>query len=68
MTTLAFSTVPIAPRTSFGRIFEAVKKQREIIVTKRALSGLDDHLMRDIGLTPPTTDYAMDWWRTARVR
>ncbi|MCG6882778.1 MAG: DUF1127 domain-containing protein [Silicimonas sp.] len=56
MTTFAIPSVPAAPRVGFGRIIEAARTFNDQRRTRRALSRLDAHLMRDIGLTPPVED------------
>lgn len=43
------------------------RDHREARSTRIALNGLDDHLMRDIGLTPAPRDPAVDLLNKARL-
>lgn len=52
MTTISIPLVPAAPRVGFGRFFSAMRTRYDIRRTERALAHLDDHLLRDVGLTP----------------
>ena len=56
MTTFALPYVPAAPRVGFGRIVMAARNYYDKRRTRLALRHLDEHLMRDIGLTPPAKD------------
>ncbi len=66
MTTYAIPSVPAAPRTGFDRIIKTTKAYLMHRRTERALNSLDDHLMRDIGLTPRRTDATANLMRNTR--
>lgn len=66
MNTHAIPTVPAAPRAGFGRIMKAANAYRMRFRTNRALSHLDDHLLRDIGLPPRENDAHVSLLRLAR--
>ena len=68
MTTFAIPSVPAAPRAGFGRIAEAAQSFFDRQRTRRALSRLDAHLMRDIGVTPPPEDPVDAVMRKVRVQ
>lgn len=61
------SPLPAAPRAGFGRWAQTLTEWNERRVTRRALSRLDAHLLRDIGVTPPRADPGVELLRKARV-
>lgn len=67
MTTLALPSVPAAPRAGFGWIAEILRTLHDRRRTRIALARLDDHILRDIGLTPPPPNPRIDLLKTARA-
>ena len=66
MTTYAIPAVPAAPRTGFGRIAKFASAYLMRRRTEQALNRLDDHLMRDVGLTPRQKDANANLLRNAQ--
>ncbi len=64
----AFATTSIAPAATwagFGRLVRRITIWNMRRITRRELSRLDPHLMRDIGLTPPPVEPGVDLMRKA---
>jgi len=61
------STLPSAPRVGFGRLAQFARDWNGRRVTRREITRLDAHLLRDIGLIPRPADPGVELLRKAQV-